>query len=149
MTIVETISQNIKEAMKAHDAETTGILRYLSAQFQNAVIEKREGPGAVLTDEEALRVLEREAKKRREAIALYKEANRPELVANEEKELAIIVRYLPAQLTDEEIKDMIAKVMAGGAAEFKDVMKLMSAQTRGRADGAKVAAFVKEATGGK
>ena len=147
MSIVETISQQTREALKAGDSATAGVFRLMTAQFQNAAIEKREGPGATLSDDEALRVLEREAKKRREAITLYRQGNREDLAAKEEQELAIILRYLPAQLTEDEIEAIIKKSMAAGAKEFKDVMKAVSAETRGRADGAKVAALVKAAVG--
>jgi uncharacterized protein YqeY len=147
MSLIETIAQQTRDALKAGDSETAGTLRLITAQFQNTIKEKREGPDATLTDEEALRVVEREAKKRREAITLYKQGNREDLAAKEEKELALIQTFLPAQLTDEEVKAMIEQVIAGGATEFKDVMKAVSAQTRGRADGAKVAAFVKERVG--
>lgn len=149
MALVETIAQQTRDALKGGDQHTAGVLRLLTAQFQNAIKEKREGPDATLTDEEALRVLEKEAKKRREAITLYRQGNREDLAAKEEAELTLIMQYLPAQMTDEEIKQELAKVMAGGATEFKDVMKQMSALTRGKADGAKVAALVKEATGQK
>lgn len=144
MSLVETIALQTNDALKAGDSETVGTLRLLTAQFQNVIKEKREGPEATLTDDEALRVLEREAKKRREAITLYRQGNREDLAVKEEKELAIIAKFLPAQLTEDEIKDMLEKVIAGGATEFKDVMKAMSAETRGRADGARVAALVKE-----
>ena len=147
MALVEDITQQTRAAMKSGDKETVGILRFITAQFQSAAKEKREGPDATLTDEEALRVLEKEAKKRRESIALYREGNREDLAANEEKELAIIMRYLPAQMTDDEIKQLLDETIAGGATEFKDVMKAMSAATRGKADGAKVAALVKERLG--
>ncbi len=145
MTIVETIAQQIRDAMKSGDKETVAILRLLSAQFQSAAKEK--GPDAVLIDEEALRVLEKEAKKRRESITLYRAGNREDLAANEEKELTVILKYLPAQMTDDEIKKLLDETIAGGATEFKDVMKAMSAATRGKADGAKVAALVKERLG--
>lgn len=149
MPIVETIAQQTRDALKSGDKETAGILRLLTAQFQSVIKDKREGPDATLTDEEALRVLEKEAKKRREAIVLYRNGNREDLALKEETELALILKYLPAQLTEEEIKSMIAQVVAGGATEFKDVMKQMSALARGRADGAQVATLVQNAVGQK
>jgi len=147
MSLIETITQQTRDAMKSGDKDTVAILRLLTASLQGAAKEKREGPDATLTDEEALRVLDKEAKKRRDSIALYRAGNREDLAAQEEKELAVIVTYLPAQMSDEEIKALISSLIAGGATEFKDLMKQMSTATRGKADGAKVAAFVKEAVG--
>ena len=100
-----------------------------------------------LSDDEVLKVLAREAKKRREAATAYTGAKRAELAAKEEAELAILEAYLPAQLSDAELEALVAQALtetsATGMAQMGQVMKVASAQVAGRADGGRVAAIVK------
>jgi uncharacterized protein YqeY len=105
-----------------------------------------------LTDDEVLKVLAREAKKRREAATAYMEANRPELAAKEEAELAFLEAYLPAQLSDTELQALVAQAItetgATGMPQMGLVMKAANALVAGRADGGRVAALVKSALSG-
>ena len=106
----------------------------------------------VLTDEEVLTVLAREAKKRRESATAYTQAHRPELAAREISELEVISLYLPAQLSEAELEAIVASAAAqvagsgatGGAA-MGAVMKIVQPQVKGRADGGVVAGLVKKA----
>jgi len=102
-----------------------------------------------LSDEEVLKVLAKEAKKRREAATAYLQAKRPELAAKEEAELAILGAYLPAQLTDAALQDLVAEALdETGATGMPQMGQVMQAATRlvaGRADGGRVATIVRSA----
>jgi uncharacterized protein YqeY len=106
----------------------------------------------VLTDEEVLTVLAREAKKRRESATAYTEAHRPELAERENSELEVISQYLPTQLNEAELEAIVTSAVAqiagsgatGGAA-MGAVMKIVQPQVKGRADGGVVAGLVKKA----
>jgi len=105
-----------------------------------------------LSDDEVLKVLAKEAKKRREAAAAYVEANRAELAAKEEAERDILEAYLPAQLSDAELKALVGRGLsqtgATGMSQMGLAMKAATALVAGRADGGRVAAMVKSALGG-
>ncbi len=136
MSLLSRISEDIKIAQKAGEAARLNTLRFLSAQFQNREIEKRgSGSAGPLTDEETLQVIQREAKKRREAIELYRAGNRADLASKEEAELAIIGAYLPAQLSEAEIAVVVDRLVAKGPREFNAIMKMAMAELKGRVDG--------------
>lgn len=105
-----------------------------------------------LSEDEVLKVLAKEAKKRREAATAYNEAKRPELAAKEDSELAILQAYLPAQLPDAELETLVAQALretgATSVAQMGLVMKIATARVAGRADGGRVAAIVKSALSG-
>ena len=108
----------------------------------------------VLNDQDLITVLNREAKKRKEAATAYDDAKRPELADKERAELEIIQAYLPAALSDKELEEIIASAVAqvtaggtSGPSAMGAVMKLVSPQVAGRADGGAVAAAVKSALG--
>lgn len=100
-----------------------------------------------LSDDEVLKVLTREAKKRREAATAYVEAKRPELAAKEEAELTLLEAYLPAQLSDAEIEALVARALketgATGMPQMGQVMKAAAVLVAGRAEGGRVAAIVR------
>jgi uncharacterized protein YqeY len=102
-----------------------------------------------LTDDDVLRVIAKEAKKRKEASTAYTDAGRPELASKEEAELAILETYLPAQLSDEELAAIatraVGQTSATGMGQMGQVMKAAQAEVAGRADGGRVAAAVKAA----
>jgi uncharacterized protein YqeY len=145
MALQAQIEQDYKEAFKRSDRGVMSALRLLKAALKNAEIERR----AELTEDEVIDVLKREAKKRRESIALYVKGNRPELAAHEEAELAVFQHYLPAGATPEQVKAAvtaaIAELKATGPQDFGRVMKLAMERLERRADGAEVSAAVKEA----
>jgi len=105
-----------------------------------------------LSDDEVLKVLAKEAKKRREAATAYIEAKRPELAAKEEAELALLEAYLPAQLSDTELQELVTQAVsetgASGMPQMGLVMKAAAALVAGRAEGGRVAALVKSALSG-
>ena len=135
MSLKETLNNDIKTAMKAKDKETLAVLRMIKTAVQAAEIDKKEE----LNAEEELTILAREAKQRRESLAEFVKAGRDELVAKTEAEIEIVERYLPKQLSVEEVKEVIATVAEKiGATTQKESGKLMGAvmqELKGKADG--------------
>lgn len=135
MSLKETLNNDIKTAMKAKDKETLSVLRMIKTAVQAAEIDKKEE----LNAEEELTILAREAKQRRESLAEFVKAGRDELVAKTEAEIEIVERYLPKQLSVEEVKEVIAIVAEKiGATTQKQFGKLMGAvmqELKGKADG--------------
>ena len=147
MTLKETINNDIKTAMKAKDKETLAVLRMIKTAVQAAEIDKKEE----LNAEEELTILAREAKQRRESLAEFVKAGRDELVAKTEAEIEIVERYLPKQLSVEEVKEVIATVAEKiGATTQKEFGKLMGAvmqELKGKADGNVIKEQVKDHLG--
>ena len=143
----------MKAAFKAGDTTTRGTLSFLLSVIQNRELAKRAktGEASELTDEEVIEALSTEIKKHKESIATYQAGGRPELVASESAELAILQRYMPEQMSEDAVKALIADaVTATGAAGPKDMGKVMgkiSVAIKGRFDGARASALVKEALG--
>ena len=135
MSLKETLNNDIKIAMKAKEKETLAVLRMIKTAVQAAEIDKKEE----LNAEEELTILAREAKQRRESLAEFVKAGRDELVAKTEAEIEIVERYLPKQLSVEEVKEVIATVAEKiGATTQKEFGKLMGAvmqELKGKADG--------------
>ena len=135
MSLKETLNNDIKAAMKAKDKETLAVLRMIKTAVQAAEIDKKEA----LNPEEELTILAREAKQRRESLAEFVKAGRDELVAKTEAEIEIVERYLPKQLSVEEVKEVIATIAEKiGATTQKEFGKLMGAvmqELKGKADG--------------
>ncbi len=152
MTLKDQLKADLTEAMKAHDEATRDTLRMVLAAIANAEVAGDEA--VVLTDEQALGVVRSEAKKRQEAAQIYRDAGRTELADKESAELAIIERYLPAAMSDEDlgkiIAEEVAKAASSGATGGKAmgaVVKAVRERVGGQADGGKIAALVKAALG--
>ena len=146
----EQLHTDLTAAIKAKDSLTSGTLRMVLAAITNEEVSGKEA--RVLNDQDLITVLNREAKKRKEAATAYDEAKRPELADKERAELEIIQAYLPAALSDEDLAKIISSAVAEVAASGSTgpsamgaVMKLVSPQVSGRADGSTVAAAVKSA----
>jgi uncharacterized protein YqeY len=131
---------DLNTALKARDEVTTATLRMALTAVTNKEVEGKEA--RELSDDEVLRVLVSEAKKRREAAEAFEAAGRDELAARERAEGEVLDRYLPAQLGDEELADLITAAIAeAGASSPRDmgaVMKIVAPQVAGRADGKRV-----------
>lgn len=145
--LLEQISQDLKQAMKNKDAETTSVLRMLIAALRNREIALRKDGRAELTDEQAEEVVAGEIKKRRDSVEAYAAGGRPELADKESAEIKILEKYLPEQMTDEELEKIIAEVMAAGADNFGKIMGQVMARAKGRVDGAKARETVKKMLG--
>lgn len=142
--IYEKINSELKEALKAKDEKKSGILRMIISALRNKEIEKKgAGKEPVLTEEEVLDLVKKEAKKRKEAIALYEQGGRPELAATEKSELELIQTYLPAEMSREEIEKIVLEIKNSGVSEFNVLIKEAMARLKGQADGKLVAEIVK------
>ncbi len=150
--LLDKLHSELTAALKEKRAFEVGVLRLLTAAAHNRAIEKRgQGKGDQLTDEEVLEVLKKEAKKRKESIQLFTQGNRRDLAENEAKELALIERYLPAELSEKEVRAHVEKVFAAGAVSaeqgFGVVMKEVMKELKGKADAGLVSKVVKEKIG--
>jgi uncharacterized protein YqeY len=138
--IKQTIMSEMKDAMRAHDSVKLETLRYILSQIKYSEIDKKRE----LTDDENIAVLANEVKKRKEAISLFASSGRDQLVTEEQQKLETITSLLPAQLTRDEIEVIIDEAISRvGKANMGAVMKEVTPQTRGRADGSLVSEIVK------
>lgn len=142
------LQADLKQAMLARDALKTSVLRMLISSIGYFEIQKG-GAGYEATEEDVMQMLQSEAKKRRDSIEQYTTANRPELAEKEDEELKLLQAYLPAQLSEEEVKKLVAEaVTQTGATNPSDMGKVMGAlmpKVKGKADGGIVSRLVKEA----
>src|SRR6266571_8626171 len=142
------LKDELKQAMLARDVTKTSVLRMLISALGYYEIQKG-GAGYEATDEDVMAVIQKEVKQRRDSVEQFKAANRPELVEKEEKELAIVQKYVPEQMGEDEVKSLVQKAIEQtGAASPSDMGKVMGAlmpQTKGKADGSLVSRLVKEA----
>ena len=146
------INNALKDAMKAGEARRVSTLRMVNSTLKNADIEARGQGKPALNDEDALGVLQKMIKQRHELVELYEKGGRPDLAAQEREEIAIISKYLPAQMTDQEIHDTIgALVKEIGATAMKDMGKVMAAlkeRYTGKLDFSKASGAVKKILSG-
>jgi uncharacterized protein len=139
VSLLEQLQHDVKDAMKAREKERVHALRLIVSELQKAA--KENGADGV-------EVLQRERKRRLEAAEAYRDGGRAELAEAEEREAEIISSYMPAQLSDEDlgaiVGDAVAESGASSPKEMGKVMALVMPQVKGRADGKRVSAAVKE-----
>jgi uncharacterized protein len=139
IAVLEQVQSDVTAALKARDRERANALRLIANELQKAA---KEG------DADEVAVLQRERKRRLEAAQAYREAAREDLAEAEEREAVIIEAYMPAQISDEDLRAIVGDVVAEtGASSPKEMGKVMSAvmpQVKGRADGKRVSAIVQE-----
>ncbi|GAA0355629.1 GatB/YqeY domain-containing protein [Alkalibacterium iburiense] len=144
MSRLNEINQDMKAAMKARDKERLTTIRMLKSALHNEEI----GKGSELTEEEELTVLAREKKQRVESLNEFKAANRDDLVQKLETEIAVVDKYLPEQLSEEEVRSIVQETISQTqSTSMKDMGKVMGAlmpKVKGKADGALVSSLVKE-----
>ena len=144
MTLLETLNADIKTAMKARDKEKLSVLRMIKAAIQKEQIHL----GHDLNDDEELTVLSREMKQRKDSLTEFENANRQDLADKVSSEIAIVETYMPAQLSDDELTDLVRKAINDlGVTSQKQFGKLMGAvmpQVKGKADGNRVQTVVKQ-----
>lgn len=159
----EKIQADVKEALKAHDSQKRMVLSSLLSVVKNRELEKRSkmskagqtgdiDAASSLQDEEVIEVVGSEIKKRKESIETYTQAGRPELAEGEQSELAVLMAYMPEQMTDEQVQaevqkvisEMKAKDMGLPAGQAGKVIGAVMAKVKGRADGQLVSRIVKE-----
>ena len=141
------LEADLKQAIRAKDNVRRSTIRLVMAAIKNAEIAKQ----TTLDDPDILGVIAKEVKQRHESIEAFKQGNRPDLVAQEEAELAILQEYLPEPMTREEIiteaKRVIAEVGAQGPGDKGKVMPQLISKLKGRADGKEINAVVTELLG--
>lgn len=148
MSLKDRISEEIKLAMKAKDKVRLETVRSIKKVILEKESTLRAQGQETLTESQELEVLTQLAKQRRDSVEQYRKAGREDLAEQESQELAILEEYLPKQLSDQEVAAIIDEVIAAvGATSAKDMGKVMGAvmqQLKGRADGQKIQAIVKE-----
>ena len=147
MGLKEKLQSDLTDAIRSQDAVKSGTIRMLLAAITNEEVAGKSAK--VLSDAEVITVLSREAKKRREAVEAYTNAKRDDLANKEKEEAAVIALYLPEQLSEADIKkliaDAIAETNASGPAGMGLVMKVLQPKIAGKADGGVVSSLVKAA----
>ena len=140
------INSDIKKAMLARDEAGLRALRGIKAAFLLAATEK--GAAETLTEEKTIQVLQKLAKQRKDSLDIYTQNGREDLAKLEKEELEVISRYLPAQLSEDEVRNILKSIIAEtGASSLADtgkVMPLAMKQTAGKADGKMISALLKE-----
>ncbi|USQ79648.1 GatB/YqeY domain-containing protein [Ornithinimicrobium faecis] len=143
----DTLQRDLHDAMRARDKVRSMTLRMALTAISNEEVAGTQA--RVLTDDEVLKVLTKEAKKRREASEAYVGAGRQELADQEEAELVVLEAYLPEQLDDAALDELataaVAEVGATGMQQMGQVMKVLQPRVAGRAEGGRIAAAVKRA----
>ncbi len=141
---------DVQQAQRARDQVRLDTLRMsLNAiHLEEVARTDRDNPnyGKLLTETDRIALLEKQVKQRNEAAALFRKGNRPELAEKEEREASIIQAYLPAKMTDEELREIINSLIATHGKEFRKIMPLAAKETKGRAEGARVQQIVRELT---
>jgi uncharacterized protein len=150
MTLQEKIDSDLKEAMKAKEAERLSVLRMVKSAMMNVAIEKH-GAGGKLADSDAIAVLRKQVKQRQDSVAGFEKGGRPELAEKERREIGILSSYLPQPLTAEEVASIVQTAIAESGASSKaqmgQVMKIVNEKAAGRADGRTLSEAVQKALG--
>ncbi|MBE9128790.1 MULTISPECIES: GatB/YqeY domain-containing protein [unclassified Coleofasciculus] len=152
MSLKDRISEDIKTAMKAKDKVRLETVRSIKKLLLEKEVSLRPQGQETLTETQELEILAQLAKQRRDSIEQYSKAGRDDLAQQEAEELAILEEYLPEQLSDEEVCAVLDEIIAQtGATSIKDMGKVMGAamqQLKGRAEGQKIQAMVKDKLSG-
>jgi len=151
MSLKDRIGEEIKSAMKAKDKIRLETVRGIKKAILEKEVALRPKGQDSLTEEQEIELLVQQAKQRRDSIEQYQQAGREDLAAKEAQELTIIESYLPQQLDDEELNAVLDEIIASvGATSAKDLGKVMGIamkQLKGKADGKKIQALVKNKLG--
>lgn len=145
--LTDQIQEELKQAQLARDEVKVSTLRLLLSEVKNAEIFLRQSSGHNLSDEDVISVIQKEAKKRKESVASFRSGNREELAQKEEAELKILESYLPLQISDEEltnlVQEAITEVGATGMSDMGKVIQIVLAKVKGQVDGSRVSALAK------
>ncbi|MBN2253339.1 MAG: GatB/YqeY domain-containing protein [Kosmotogaceae bacterium] len=148
MTLYEQIQQEMKEAMKSRDSLKTNTLRSVIASVKNHLVSSEEARAREVSDELMIDLIAKEAKKREESIEAYKKVGRDDLVSSESQELEILSKYLPEELSADEIRvialQTIDDLKANNPSDLGKVMRELMVRVKGRADGKLVNKIVRE-----
>jgi len=144
MNLKEQIENDLKSSMKSGDNIVRGVLRMLSSDIKNVEINERKK----VSDEKIIEIIKKNIKSRKDSIEQYTKGNREDLASQEEKELAILEKYMPAQMGEDEIRkivvDVIKKSEAVSASDFGRIMGAVMKEISGNVDGNLVSKIVRE-----
>ena len=147
MTLRETINEHVKDAMKAKETKKRDALRLLTSAFKQIEVDERKE----LSDEDVIKIIQTQVKRRNDAATQYRDAGRDDLMQIELFEIATYTVYLPAQLSDDElafaIKEIIKKVGASTMKDMGKVMGMASKELAGKVDGKRISESVKKLLG--
>lgn len=146
MSLEQNVMTQMKDAMKAKNEAALRGLRAIKAAI--IIAKTAEGAGGELKEEDETKLLQKLVKQRRDSLEIYTKQNREDLAQKEQEEIAVIEKFLPQQLTGEELKNAISEIISqSGASSLADMGKVMGVATKqlaGRADGKAISAAVKE-----
>ena len=144
MGLKKQIKEDLNKALKAKEKGKVSVLRMVNAEIKNEEIDKKED----LTDEDIIKIIFKELKKRKEGLEEFKKAGRDLIVKKEEKQIQILEDYLPEQMNKEEVEELVEEVIeeteAKGISDMGKVMKEIMPKVKGKADGKIVNSIVKE-----
>ena len=148
MSLESQLTEDLKTAMKAKDQVALRSIRAIKAAI---LLQKTDGSGEVMTEDKEIKMLQKLVKQRKDSVEMYTKGDRPELAEAELAEIAIIEKYLPAQMSEEELESKLKGIIAQtGVSSMKDMGKIMgiaSKQFAGKADGKAISAMVKKLLG--
>jgi uncharacterized protein len=146
MSLEQKIMTEMKEAMKAKDEAALRSLRAIKAEIIKAKTEP--GAGGEISEEKEASLLQKMMKQRKDSLDIYQQQNRPDLAQKEQEEIAVIEKFLPKQLSEEELKTALQKIItetgASSPADMGKVMGVATKQLAGKADGKTISATVKD-----
>jgi uncharacterized protein YqeY len=146
----ERLRTDLKDALRQRDQVRADTLRIALGAFHNEEVARTDSAHKQhrqpLTEQDRVALLEKQIKQRDEAAQIYRENNRAELAEKEAREAQILRQYMPARMSDDEIRALVQNLIAEHGKDFKKVMPLASRETRGRADGRRVQELVRELT---
>ena len=149
MSLDQNINQELKDAMLSKNEVKLRTIKSIKAAFLLAKTEK--GATGEINEEQEIKILQKLFNQRKESFEIFTKENRPELAAREKEEMDVIASYLPAQMSDEELKAVVqGSISATGASSVKDMGKvigMVNKQVAGKAEGARISAMVKELLG--
>lgn len=149
MSFTDKINNDIKEAMKAQDQKALRAIRAIKAAI---LLANTDGSSKEIDDEKSIQIVQKLVKQRRESLDIYEKQGREDLAVTEREEIEVLEKYLPAQLGEAELRQVLTTIIKEcGATNAKDMGKVMgiaSKQLAGKADGKAISAMVKELLGG-
>ena len=148
-SIIDRLNEDLKAAMRAKDKVRLRTLRSLRSALKNKEIDQRqEGAETVLSEQDQLAVLRKQANQRKDSIEQYEEAGREDLVQKEREELAVLEEYMPEQMSDDELRDRLQAIIddvgASSMGDMGPVMGRAMSDLRGRVDGSRVQEMVQQ-----
>ena len=142
-SVEERLRNDLKDATRQRDQVRMDTIRMALTAFRNEEVARSR---QALSEQDRFAILDKQIKQRHESAELFRQGNRPELAEKEEREAQILAAYLPARLSDDEIRAVVSRLIEENGKDFRKVMPLAAKETKGRADGRRVSEIVREMT---